>query len=58
MIVFFKILFYNQQISALAIYSDWVPDNTAVGIWGGIYLVAFAGLLITKKWKHYSLFFL
>lgn len=42
-------LVWRKQVSALAIYSNWVPDNVAVGIWGGIYLVAFAVLLATKK---------
>jgi hypothetical protein len=28
---------------------DWDPDKAGAGIWGGIYLIIFALLLILKK---------
>lgn len=48
---FVGLLAFSLQVSALAIYSNWVPDDVASGIWGGIYLVAFAVLLASKKLK-------
>ncbi|KAI9559883.1 hypothetical protein GHT06_013890 [Daphnia sinensis] len=48
---FVGLLAFSLQVSALAIYSNWVPDDVASGIWGGIYLVAFAALLFSKRLK-------
>ncbi|XP_059350100.1 uncharacterized protein LOC130685964 [Daphnia carinata] len=48
---FVGLLAFSLQVSALAIYSNWIPDDIASGIWGGIYLVAFAALLASKTLK-------
>ncbi|XP_032790148.1 uncharacterized protein LOC116927224 [Daphnia magna] len=49
------LLAFSLQIAALSIYSvldwNWDPDKAGAGIWGGIYLVIFGVLLITKKLK-------
>ncbi|EFX82348.1 hypothetical protein DAPPUDRAFT_302561 [Daphnia pulex] len=48
---FAGLLAFSLGISGLAVYSNWTPDNVAVGIWGGIYLLAFAALLFMKMLK-------
>ena len=39
-----------MQISAIASsQGEWQPDDVGVGIWGGIYLLFFGGLLTKKQ---------
>ncbi|XP_046641497.1 uncharacterized protein LOC124326624 [Daphnia pulicaria] len=47
------LLAFSLQVSALVVFKDvdWDPDKAGAGIWGGIYLIIFALLLILKKLK-------